>query len=240
MLEIADNASAYSPVEVSLDVPSFAGTLEKVSCALVITGGPAAQEGTNYTYKAEIIAGNKTGSSVSPTSGSSATGRFNITVTMPGEAQTIKIRINATSKALDSDSSVDRVREFEVKVVQPIVITATVYNTGSVDAKNVTAEFFVDGILLGSKMFDVAAGSSARLVHNWTWANIASGEHVVTITIDDPNGIVEFSDGNNVFSQVVYVGSQSNPIGAILTVGVLIMSVLLGLTIMAKPQRRKK
>jgi hypothetical protein len=214
--------------------------LEKVTCSLTISGGPAAVEGTNYTYKAEIVADNKTGSSVSPTTGSSASGIFNLTVTMPGEAQTIKVRINATSKAKDSADSVIRVREFEMKVVEPIVIKATVYNTGSVDAQNVTAKFYADGILLGSKEFDVEAGSSEQLSYNWTWANIADGKHVVSVLIDDPNGIVEFSDGNNVFTQVVYVGSQGNPVGAILTIGVLIMSILLALTIMAKPQRRKK
>jgi hypothetical protein len=38
----------------------------------------------------------------------------------------------------------------------------------------------------------------------------------------------------------VYVGDQGNPIGAVLTVGVIIMAVLVSLTLMQKPSKRKK
>ncbi len=240
VIGLSGNASAYSPVEVSLDTPTFAGTLEKVPCTLRISGGPAAEYGTNYTFKAEIVADNMTGSSVTPSTGSSGSGVFHLNVTMPGEAQTIKVRINATSKSRDSTDYVSKLRDFEINVVEPIVIKATVYNTGSVDAENVTATFYADGILLGEQVFSLTAGANKVLVHNWTWANIAEGEHVVSVLIDDDDGIVEFSDGNNVFSQTIYVGSQGNPIGAVLTVGVIIMSVLVALMYMAKPAKRKK
>lgn len=232
-------ASAYTPIEVSLEIPTFAGTLEKVQCTLTVSGGPAAVLGTNYTYKAEIIADNKTGSSVTPSTGGSPTGVFQINVTMPGEAQTIKVRVNATSKGEDSAETVYKVREYEVDVVSPIKISATVYNTGDVDAKNVTATFYADGILLGEQVFDVAAGASRTVTHNWTWANIADGEHVVTVVVDDEDGVVEFSDGNNLYSMTIYVGSQGNPVGAILTIGVIIMSILVALVYMAKPAKRK-
>ena len=240
VIGLTGNASAYSPVEISLGLPTFAGTLEKVPCTLRISGGPAAEYGTNYTFKAEIVADNKTGSSVTPSTGSSVSGVFFLNITMPGEGQSIKVRINATSKSTDSADHVTKLRDFEINVVEPIVIKATVYNTGSVDAKNVTATFYADGILLGKQVFSLTAGASKVLVHNWTWANIADGEHMVSVLIDDGNGIVEFSDGNNVFSQTIYVGSQGNPIGGVLTVGVIIMSVLVALMYMAKPAKRKK
>lgn len=240
LLGVAGNASAYAPVEISMDIPTFAGTLEKVSCTIKVVGGPAATEGTNYTFKAEIVADNETGSSITPSTGSAASGVFNVTVTMPGEAQTITVRVNATSKGTDSVNSVTEVREYEVEVVQPITITATVYNTGSVDAEDVKATFYADGILLGEQEFSIAAGASKVLVHNWTWANIADGEHVVTVVLDDEDGLVEFSDGNNVYSMTIYVGSQGNPVGAVLTVGVIIMAVLVVLMFIAKPQMRKK
>lgn len=239
LVTIPGVASAYNPVEMSMDIPSFAGTLEKVQCTLKVSGGPAAEQGNNYTYKAEIVAGNKSGSSVTPSTGSSATGVFALNVTMPGEAQTIKVRVNVTSKGNTSDETVFKVREYEVKVISPIVITATVYNTGDVDAKNVTARFYADGIMLGEQAFDISSGGSKKLTHNWTWANIAEGKHVVTVVVDDDDGIVEFSDGNNVYSMTIYVGSQGNPVGAVLTVGVIIMSVLVALMVMAKPQKRK-
>ena len=237
LVGVSGTASAYSPVEVSMDVPTFAGALEKVACTLVVTGGPSSAGEGNFTYKAEIIADNSTGSMISPSSGTSARGVFNLTITMPGEAQTITVRVNATSTG---EEDVSEVRDFKVRVVEPIVITATVYNTGSVAAENVTATFYADGILLGEQEFSLAAGASIALIHNWTWANIADGEHVVTVAIDDEAGIVEFSDGNNVYSETIYVGTQGNPIGGVLTVAVIIMSVLVALMFMAKPAKRKK
>lgn len=239
MLSLVPSASAYSPVEVSLEVPTFAGTLKTVQASLRVSGGPAADLDGNYTYAAEIIASNKTGSSVSPSTGGDPGGVFSFNVTMPGEPQKVKLRVNVTSKTDDGKQAVTLVREAEIKVVEPIVIKATVYNTGAAEARNVTATFYADGILLGSEVFDLAAGGSKEIVHNWTWANIASGKHVVTVKIDDPNKVVEFSDGNNVMSHTIYVGGQSNPLGAVLTVGLIVMSVFVALTWLAKPQKKK-
>ena len=240
-LPTAQNAQAYSDILVSLDCPSFAGKLESVNCKLTVTGGPAGDVGGNFTYKMEIIADNKTGSLVSPSSGTSATGVFNVTVTMPGEApQTIKLRVNVTSKDLASGDTRDRVKDFEVKVVDPIVITATVYNKGDVDAKNVSAKFYADGVYLGERKFDLAAGQSTSLTYNWTWLSVASGRHSVTVVLDDEDDIVEFSTGNNVYSMTIYVGDESNPLGGVLTIGVIVMSVLVFLTYLQKPVSRKK
>lgn len=240
LMAVAGNAAAYSPVEISMEVPSFAATGQKIPATLRVTGGPAEETGQNYTFKAEIVAKNTTGSSVSPATGSSASGVWRLNITMPGEAQTIKVRINATSKGVLTADSVSRVKEFEIKVVQPILIKVTVYNTGAVDAEDVSAKFYADGILLGTERFDVAAGSSTEVMHNWTWSNLADGKHTVTVVLDEGNHLVEFSDGNNVLTQTVYVGEQGNPIGGALTVGVIIMSVLVALTMMAKPAKRRK
>jgi CARDB len=240
LVSLPEPVSAYSDIEIQFDHPAFAGKSQVIPCRLVIDGGPAGDLGGNFTYKAEIVADNTTGSSVSPSTKTSQTGIFTFNVTMPGEApQTIKIKINATSKASTKDSTY-KVREYQMEVVDPIQISATVYNTGAVDAVGVTARFYADGTLLGTQTFDVSAGSSTNLLYNWTWMSVSGGKHVVTVTVDDPNGIVEFSDGNNVYTMTVYVGDQGNPVGAVLTVGVIIMAVLVTLTFMQKPARRKK
>ncbi len=241
VLPVTQDAQAYSDIGIDLDCPTFAGTLEKVECRLTVTGGPAGDVGGNFSYKIEIIADNKTGSSVTPPSGSSATGVFNLTVTMPGEAQqTIKLRVNVTSKALPSSDTQDKVRDFEIKVVEPIVITATVFNTGAVEAKNVTAKFYADSVFIGERKFDLAAGASITLTHNWTWLNVDTGKHTVTVVVDDKDGIVEFSNGNNAYTMTIYVGEESNPLGGVLTIGVIVMSVMVFLTYLQKPAPRKK
>lgn len=235
------NASAYSDLALQFDGPGFAAKLEKVPCTLTVSGGPAGDVGGNFTYKAEIVADNKTGSSVTPSTGSSNSGVFRFNVTMPGEAgQTIKVNFNVTSKDPATGDEVDKVKEFEIEVVDPIIITATVYNVGSVEAENVTAKFYVDDTYLGKLVFDIPAGGSKELTYNWTWLNVGSGEHTVKVVLDDVDDLVEFSSGNNVYTLTVYIGKESNPIGAVLTVGVIIMFVFTFLTYLQKPARKKK
>jgi hypothetical protein len=238
-LSPSSDAAAYGGISIQLDRPTFAGKEQVVMCTLTVTGGPAEDGSANFSYKAEIVADNATGSLVTPSSGSSSTGVFKINVTMPKEApQTIKVKVNATSKGGSPATSKYLEQEFEIKVVDPIVITATVYNMGSIDAKNVTARFFADGELLGSRVFNVTALSHTQLVYNWTFEKISSGKHVVTIYVDDPNELVEFSEGNNVYSLTIYVGNEGNPLGAVLTIGVIIASVFAGLMWLQKPPRR--
>lgn len=238
---VATNASAYGDISMDFEHASFAGSNQTIQCTLTARGGPAVDTGGNYTYKIDLSGDNTTGSSATPSTGGSVTGVFKINITMPATApQTLTVKVNVTSKSGTSSTSTYKVREFKIQVVVPIVIRATVYNTGAVDASNVTARFYADGILLGSQTFSVTAGSSTELEYNWTWAKVSKGAHKVTVTIDDPNSIAEFSDGNNVMSMTIYVGNQGNPLGAVLAMVVIIMGVLVGLTYLQKPIKRKK
>jgi len=240
-VQVSSEAAAYGGISIQLDRPSFAGKSQTVQCTLVLSGGPAEDGGGNYTYKAEIVADNSTGSSVNPSTASSASGVFSFNVTMPGYApQTIKVKINATSKGGSPVATKYLEQEFDVKVVDPIVIAATVYNIGDVDARNVTARFYADGTYLASKIFNVTAGGTAKVSYNWTFEGIRSGKHVVTVAVDDPNRLVEFSDGNNVYSLTIYVGDEGNALGAVLTIGVIIASVFVALMWLQKPPRRGK
>lgn len=241
-VQITSDATAYGGISIQLDRPSFAGKGETVQCTLTITGGPAEDGiGSNYSYEADIEADNTTGSFVSPDTGSSATGVFKLNITMPGEApQRIKIVINATSKGGSPSVTKYLEQAFEMKVVDPILVTATVYNVGDVDARNVTAKFYADGTYLASRVFNVTAGSSATLMYNWTFDNIRSGKHVITVVVDDANELVEFSTGNNVYALTIYVGGESNPLGGVLTIGVILASVFVGLMWLQKPQKRGK
>ena len=235
------DAAAWSGVSIDLDHPAYAAQGQVVKCILTVEGGPAGDSVGNFSYKADIVGTNTTGSAVNPSTGTSETGVFVLNVTMPKSApQTIKIKINATSKISAGSDSVTAEREFSMKVVDPIVIRATVYNYGPVDAENVTARFYADSDLLETRTFSVSAESYTQIECNWTFLDIKKGKHVITVTVDDPNNIAEFSDGNNVFSKTIYVGKQGNPAGAVLTIGVIIMSVMVALMYMSKPQSRKK
>ena len=235
------NASASSGIEVALEHPEFAGINATVPCVMTITGGPA-ESGGNYSYGATIIGTNTTGASIDPPNGPSQTsGVFKFNVTMPVAAhQTIKIRINATSQSHTNTESDTLQKDFEIAVVVPVVIEATAMNSGPVPVTNVTAKFFADGTLLHTATYNISANGTQKLSYNWTFLKIKSGKHIVTVTVDDPNNIVEFSDGNNIVSREIWVGKQSNVVGALLSGGVVVLAVLVFLMWLQKPQRKGK
>lgn len=242
LLMSAQNAQAYSGITIEFQRPSFAGKNQVVAVTLRLSGGPALDEAPgNYTYRAELSADNVTGGVAYPNTDSDPSGLFNFNITMPSTpGQTLTVTINATSKSERSRASTSTELDFKIKIVDPIVITALVYNSGDADVQGATAKFYADGELLGTQTFDLSAGGSTTLKYNWTFLKIGSGRHVVTVVLDDAHKIIEFSDGNNVLSRTIYVGGQGNPAGAVLTVAIIIASFFLVLTYFQKPGRKPK
>jgi hypothetical protein len=241
LLGASDLAKGFSALNVEFSGPAYAGISEVVACTLTITGGPAYDLGGNYTYEIEVDAENSTGSKVEPGSGTNPTGVFKLNITMPGEAgQTIDILVNASSKDSSLKNESYEVFTFSIKIVQPIVIQAEVFNTGNADAQNAIAKFYADGALLDTQTFNVSAGDSAVLSYNWTFSSIKDGKHRVSVVVDDTSHIVEFSNGNNEMTQVIYVGEQSNIVGAFLTLAVIFLGAIVFLTYLQKPTRKKK
>ena len=241
MLQLAPDARAYSGITIDLDRPVFAGKGQTVKCTLTIEGGPASDQSGNYSYSIEITGKNTTGSSATPSSGTSTSGIFELNITMPDRAsQTIKVKVNATSRNVVTNERKYLENDFAIKIVDPIVIRAEIFNNGPVDALNVTAKFFADGALLHTQIFNLSSNSSTALLYNWTFLKIREGRHVITVSVDDLGSVVEFSNGNNMISQTFYVEETSNPIGGVLTLAVIVLSVFVGLMYLQKPARRKK
>ncbi len=234
------NVAGYSGLSIVFDHPEFAAVNQTVPCKVTMYGGPAADTGGNYNWTGEVSAENSTGAELLPSAGAvSSTGIWFVNLTMPGSGpQTLTIKIVGTSTAKTGGASVTGTALFEMHVVVPILIKATVKNTGVVDANNVTAKIYADGVLLHSQLINVSAGSTATFTYNWTFLNIKSGRHVVTITVDEPAGVVEFSNGNNAFSQVIYIGTPGNPAAVGLTIGIIIAAILVVLMWLQKPVRR--
>ncbi len=235
-------AGPYSIIGIQVDHPAFAGTSDNVEVTITANGGPAGDVGGNYTVVDIKATGtNTTGFDWQPKSPSNEDGLFKINLSMPAEGgQTLTLTVNVTSRSADFEAQTYATFEFTIKIVQPIVLRALVYNTGTVEAKNVTANFFADGILIHTVEFNVSAGKSVALSYNWTSPNIKRGQHEITVTVDDPLKVVEFSDGNNVLTLTIFVGEKGNPAGAVLTVVLIIMIALFVLTYLQKPAKRAK
>lgn len=238
----ASEASAFSGISVDVQYPTYAGAGEKVPIVVTARGGPAYDLGGNYTFRdIEITADNDTGLDYNPKSDINEAGVFKFNITMPEKGgQTIEVKMNVTSKASVGRNETFTHVTFRIKVIEPVLISAEVFNRGLVDAEGAVAKFYADGVLIHTETFNISAGSSKTLFYNWTVESLRHGKHVITVVLDDTNSIVEFSDGNNVFTRTIYVGEQSNPAGAILTIAVIVMSIFFVLTYLQKPVRRGK
>lgn len=242
IVRLSGDAAAFSGIGVDVQYPSYAGAGATVPIVITASGGPAHDLGGNYTFRdIEVKAKNDTGVDFQPKSDINEAGVFRFNLTMPEEGgQTIEVSVNVTSKASVGNNETFTHVTFRIKVVEPILITAEVFNRGSVDAQDAVAKFFADGVLIHTQTFNVTAGSSIKLSYNWTVESIRDGKHVITVAVDDANDIVEFSDGNNVFTRTIYVGEQTNPAGAVLTIAVIVVSIFFVLTYLQKPVRRGK
>ncbi len=241
VLPASPNASAFSGIDVAIEGPTFAGINQTIHLTMTISGGPA-ENGGNYSYGATIIGANTTGASVDPASApSQSSGVFKFNVTMPVFApETITLRINATSQNPTNTVSDTLQKDVKLNVVVPVLLKATLVNKGAVPASNVTAKFFVDGTLLHTAIVNITTNGTQALSYNWTFLKLSRGKHIVTISVDDPNKIVEFSDGNNVITREIWYGKQSNVPGAVLTAGVIVLAVLVFLMWLQKPTRKTK
>lgn len=238
----SSHAAGFSGISVDVQCPPYAGAGEKVPVVVTARGGPAYDVGGNYTFKGiEVKAKNDTGIDYNPKSDINEAGVFKFNITMPQVGgQTIEVSMNVTSKAWKGDDETYTHVSFKIKVIEPVVIAVDVFNRGLVDAVNATANFYADGVLIHKQTFNVSAGSSTTLYYNWTVESLRKGKHVIAVVIDEANDLVEFSDGNNVYTRAIYVGKQTNPAGAILTIAVIFVSVFFVLTYLQKPVRRGK
>lgn len=87
-----------------------------------------------------------------------------------------------------------------------VTITATIRNTGGVDASDVVVRFEVDGSPLGADhtVGRIAAGGSRTASAVWNTKHL-KGEHAITVTVDPGNRIDEASEANNSASRTVLV-----------------------------------
>ena len=90
-----------------------------------------------------------------------------------------------------------------------VTISATVHNTGYIDADNVVVELLVDSASHANKTISIPANSSTTV--NFTWSNAASGSHTVTVSVDPLNVFGEKNESDNTASISVSVAAPTKP-----------------------------
>jgi hypothetical protein len=232
------SAAEEGPIYVSIEGKNIVATGEKWQYVVKVIGGPGAQAGGNFSYKAELIGSNVSDSLVAPSNGVSSTGVFNINVTAPSQPQDVTLVLNITSSSADFESE-KTVKTFPIKVLTPVVVQVTVKNTGEFGVKGVPVSIYANGAKVYETTVDIGPLSSETITYNWTDPEMRSGEQVITVTLDPDNKFVEFESGGSVYTTTIYVGKSSFGTTDALLGILFVVSVILVLVVYSRPKKRR-
>jgi hypothetical protein len=191
-----------------------------------------------YGYTATVVSDEVSGGSVSPNNGTSSSGIFNLTITGASSVGTMTVQINATAD--EFGKTWYKVEEFKIEIVNSVVIKAAIENTGYAPVNNVSVKMLVDGTLIEEKRVSINPVSRIDVTFNWTFKSLPEGRHVITIVIDDPSGVAEFSEGNNVLVKEIYYVSSGNWLRGILAIGIMFIAFVLVMTLLQRSSRKPK
>ncbi|MBI0583827.1 MAG: hypothetical protein ISF22_06315 [Methanomassiliicoccus sp.] len=186
--------------------------------------------GGNYTWNASVSSG-----TVMPNKGTGDAESFNLTVTAGTTTGDLVLTIGLTNGTV-SDTA-----KYTIHVVEPVVITAQVKNSGSVTLTNVPVQFKADGAVLNTTTVTIPANSTKTLTYNWTAGGLSNGQHTVEIVLDPNNQFVRFLDGSTTFSSTFQVGGTIfGWLNIVLGLIVVLLLVLIFLSYMGRGKKRKK
>lgn len=226
-------------IDIRLDGPSFIGSSQETDFQLRIRYLEHPERILNYSFAAQLVGSNIAGASFSPSNGTSEDGLFDVKITGPVTSND-DLTVRITAFANESEISWFRTEEIDIPVVSPVEISTTLYNYGEQDAKNVTVQLLVDGDLKDERSYDIPAGGSVLVSFNWTFSSVSNGDHTLTLIADSTDGVVEFSEGNNVLEKTIYYSTSGNPIRGVLSVIIMFVVIVLVLTILQKSGPRPK
>ena len=84
----------------------------------------------------------------------------------------------------------------------PMILNATVTNSGNLNASNVRVDMTIDGDWTGSTNISVPAKTSMNATFNWT---TIAGDHTFDFVVDKFNELGEWDDSNNTASMTIHV-----------------------------------
>ncbi|HOB38915.1 MAG TPA: CARDB domain-containing protein, partial [Methanomassiliicoccaceae archaeon] len=203
---------------------------EKAVLTVKVEGGP---DGL-LKYNASV----PSGASVTPKSGTTSSRTFTLTVTAPATiGSTFAVNIGVSSQ----NGSVSANARYEIKVVEPVTLSADIVNTANVTAVGIPVQFWVDGDLVGTVNATIPAATTQKVSYNWSVASLSPGRHVLKVVIDPDQHFVTFPDGSNEFVTEFYVGDGGwGTLNILLAILVVIFLVVVFFTYMNRGKKKKK
>jgi hypothetical protein len=231
-------------LQASINGPEVVSLGGVTQYTIVIAGGPAGTSNGTYSYKATMTGFAANNATLVPGSASSTTGVFKLNLTTPKVLGGLTISLNATSTNPDGTANWT-IKTLTVKVINPVVFTVNIKNTGNMTVSNIPVYFWVDYKDSTSQPIYVAnvtvnALSTKVVTYNWTTTNLGAGSHELRVKIDPNASFVLFDTGSTLQTTTFYYNEAGyGTTNAMLYVALIVVAFVVFL-VYRRPMPRKK
>lgn len=195
----------------------------------------------NWQYSLWIDAVNITGAKpleIEPITGnfSAENKTFSADVTAMTPLGEMILYINVSSPS----GSLWYMRDFKIQVIDPIVVTADILNSGNATIRNATVQFFIDDLLLSTDTLrSLDVGASTTMSGEWVTDEIADGWHTTTVLVDVNNdGIIDPTVGDMEIDSKFYV--EGSNLSATMYIFLGITALMAGMYLINKQMKGKR
>lgn len=200
----ASSGGSGTPVTGTLTGPDVLAYHGVGSFVINGTGGPAvAPNGTivgNLSYYLSIAGPNTTGVQIAPSSGRILTnipGDVKLTVGNVSEVLTVSVLLASSLNA----SNVSTNFSISVTVVQPFILSTTLFNLGNQSVTSFPVLVDLDGALVGNiSVPTMLPHTTYAFVFQYATLGLSAGTHTFSISLTTVHGLVRFANGTTVYS----------------------------------------
>lgn len=190
-------SSDVSKIRTVIHGPKEVLVGERYTYTIEIEGIPDADK---WSYEITMSDG-----SAEPLNGTSENENvFLVNITAPSVEGDFTITVNGTADV--GNTTYWHKIEYKVTAVEPYIIKAKLYNSGSVDAKNVSVSLYVDGKFQYRITVDVPSHQNNTVELKFNPKDFSDGLHRARIVIDDSNGLLFLDNGKTEMDIKIYIG----------------------------------
>lgn len=231
-----------SEVKVYISGPDALGLNVKAVYRVTVVGGPA-EEGGEWRVTAYLTGSNVTGASPIEANQFNETQTdnvFKVNVTATPIVQHMRLNVEAFSMLGNRTAKAKDV--YDIYVVTPISLRATVTNPSNSTLKDVIVTFYIDEELIGSSTIgEIGPFSEGTATYSWITKSVPPGGHTLRIDIDlDGDGRIDESIGETYAFVEVYSprGEPSILLVALIIILTVVIIILLPSTLRKKRRRK--
>ncbi len=197
IVPVGNSAENSNRVRTVIDGPTQVLTGENYTYTVRIEGMPDAD---SWGCSVELSKG--TAEKTNFTSDNSSV--FKVNITAPSTEGEFTITVNGTADV--GNTTYWNKVDYKVKAIEPYVIKAELYNSGSVEAKNVSVSLYIDGTFQYRTSVDISPQEKKTVDLKFNPLKFSDGVHTARIVIDDSNNLTFLNNGKTELTTEIYLG----------------------------------